>query len=293
MSEVKETDTSCASCGITEIDDIKLKECSACDLVQYCSDTCRDDNKSEHEEACKTRAAELRDELLFKQPESTYPGECPICILPMVLDPTKTAILGCCSKIMCKGCFVANQKASLVLSCPFCRKPVPETVEEVGKLNMKRVKANDPAAMNFQAFDEHKKGNYDAAFELFSKAAELGDARAHFMLSRLYADGLGVDEDKEKEIYHLEEAAIRGHPRARHNLAAIERNTAGDIERAVKHYMIAAAQGVDRSIKSLMELFKQGQGHVSKDDLATALRAHQAAVDATKSPQREAAEEWR
>ncbi len=30
-------------------------------------------------------------------------------------------------------------------------------------------------------------------------------------------------------------------------------------------------------------------GHVSKEDFAAALRAHQAAVDATKSPQREAA----
>ena len=31
-------------------------------------------------------------------------------------------------------------------------------------------------------------------------------------------------------------------------------------------------------------------GLVNKDDFAAALRAHQAAVDATKSPQREAAE---
>ena len=37
-----------------------------------------------------------------------------------------------------------------------------------------------------------------------------------------------------------------------------------------------------------MTAFKEG--HVSKDDLAAALRAHQAAVDATKSPQREAAD---
>eukprot|EP00985_Skeletonema_marinoi_P014022 scaffold7025_cov225-Skeletonema_marinoi.AAC.1 len=34
-----------------------------------------------------------------------------------------------------------------------------------------------------------------------------------------------------------------------------------------------------------------GKTKVSKDDFAAALRAHQAAVDATKSPQREAAEE--
>ena len=39
-----------------------------------------------------------------------------------------------------------------------------------------------------------------------------------------------------------------------------------------------------------MDVFKEG--HISKDDLATALRAHYAAVDATKSPQREFAEKF-
>jgi len=34
------------------------------------------------------------------------------------------------------------------------------------------------------------------------------------------------------------------------------------------------------------------KGHVSKDAFAAALRAHQAAVDATKSPQREMAVQW-
>ena len=32
----------CASCGIAEVDDIKLKDCSACDLVRYCSDDCQE-----------------------------------------------------------------------------------------------------------------------------------------------------------------------------------------------------------------------------------------------------------
>ena len=56
----------------------------------------------------------------------------------------------------------------------------------------------------------------------------------------------------------------------------------------MRHLIIAATQGHDDSIKPLMDEFRSGI--VSKDDLAAALRAHQAAVDATKSPQREAAE---
>ncbi len=76
----------CACCGIAEVDDIKLTECDGCDLVKYCSDECQIEHKPQHEQTCKKRAAELRDELLFKQPESTHLGDCPICCLPLPLD---------------------------------------------------------------------------------------------------------------------------------------------------------------------------------------------------------------
>ena len=41
-------------------------------------------------------------------------------------------------------------------------------------------------------------------------------------------------------------------------------------------------------MKALMNEFRKG--YVEKEDLDTTLRAHKAAVDATKSPQREEAE---
>ena len=63
-----------------------------------------------------------------------------------------------------------------------------------------------------------------------------------------------------------------------------------NFDTAVKHWIIAAAQGHDDSISALMEVFKLG--FLENEDLAFALRAHQAAVDAMKSPQRKAAEEW-
>ena len=62
----------------------------------------------------------------------------------------------------------------------------------------------------------------------------------------------------------------------------------GRIDRAVKHWIIAANLGHDGSIRELKNCYMNG--YVSKEDFATALRAHQAAVDATKSPQRDAAE---
>ena len=93
------------------------------------------------------------------------------------------------------------------------------------------------------------------------------------------------------ELHHLEEAAaIAGHPKARHNLGCCEGENSR-FERAVKHFIIAANLGYDDSIKALKECYAAGR--VSKEDFAAALRAHQSAVDATKSAQREAAEKWK
>jgi len=292
MNEDSMSKSVCGSCGSAEVDEIKLKECTACDLVRYCSDECQENHKSQHKEACKKRAAELHDEILFKQPESRHDGDCPICCLPMPLDKQKSFMMACCSKVICKGCYYANKiretKASLNSSCSFCRQPV-QAKDELGKQRMKRIEANDPAAMSQKGIELDKKGDYKSALTYFMKAAGLGDAEAHYWLSHLYSDGLGVEKDSRKKIHHLEEAAVGGHPEARYNLGCIE-NKNGNIERAVKHWIIAANQGDDDSIKALMKMFKGGL--VEKEVLDAALRAHQAAVDATKSPQREAAEEY-
>ena len=91
-------------------------------------------------------------------------------------------------------------------------------------------------------------------------------------------------------MYHLEQAAIGGHPIARHNLGCKEKKN-GRVDRAIQHMIIAAKLGCDSSLDALKDGFRGGL--VSKEDFAAALRVHQAAVDATKSPQREAAEEAR
>ncbi len=290
MDEADSSSPFCASCGIAEIDDVELTECAACDLVRYCSDVCQRDHKSQHEEDCKIRAAELRDELLFKQPESTNRGDCPICCLPL---PLVYSIYGCCSKQICIGCtyyIIGEAKASLKLSCPFCREPVPNTDEEIDKQKMKRIEANDPVAIRQEGTIQYMKGDYSKAFERYTNAAQLGNADAHYKLAKMYNNkGHGVEKDMGKALYHLEEAAIGGHPTARFNLGVHELHN-GNVDRAVKHFVISATQGDDESIKRLMDTFKRGG--ISKDDLTSTLRAYQAAEEATKSPQREAAEKY-
>ena len=284
-------DTCCASCGKEEVDDVKMKPCDGCDLVRYCSDTCKEDHRSEHEVKCKERAAELRDEILFKQPESTHHGDCPLCCVPLSLEDGKRVLYPCCSKVICNGCSYADnarqwEQKGQQPTCPFCRHPVPETREEFYKIGMKRVAANDPAAMRQMGAKHFRKGEYDSSFKYWTKAAELGDAVAHYNISAMYRNGQGVEKDETKKIFHLEEAAIRGHPQARHILGryVVKKD---NFDRAVKHWIIAASIGDDHSITALKGCYKHG--FVSKEVFAAALRAHHAAVNATKSPQREAA----
>ena len=284
-------DICCASCGKSEVDDVKLTDCDGCDLVKYCSDNCREDHRPEHEVKCKKRAAELREELLFEQPESTHDGDCPICFLPLPITGKSTFHV-CCSKVLCNGCSYASKMSeakNMPRTCPFCRHPMPKTIEEAEKIFMKRVQANDPAAMCVLGQRIRNNGDYKGAFKCFSHSAELGHVVAHYELSVMYRDEEGVEKDETKEIYHLEEAAIRGHPRARYNLGCYEGRN-GRIDRAVKHWIIAANLGWDESIQALKACYKDGD--ISKEDFAAALRGHHAAVEATKSPQREIATAW-
>ncbi len=63
----------------------------------------------------------------------------------------------------------------------------------------------------------------------------------------------------------------------------------GRFERARKHWIIAANHGLHESLECTRTLY--AEGHASKEDYFDALRAYEAAVDATKSPEREKVEE--
>jgi tetratricopeptide (TPR) repeat protein len=241
-------------------------------------------------------AAELRDEILFKQPESNHYGDCPICCLPLSIDPGKSTLMDCCSKLICDGCGYANQmrefEVRLDPKCPFCRHPAPKSQAEADMKIMKRIEANDPFALCQMGKRRQEEGDYKSAFEYWKKAAGLGYIESHYQLSVMYREGFGVEKDEKKHMHHLEEAAIGGHPSARHNLGVGEWNN-GRIQRAAKHWIIAATLGYDRSLETLKKRYTCA-GEISKEDFASALRAHQAAVDATKSSQRdEAGAAWK
>ena len=104
-----------ANCGAAEVegDGVKLNTCNACKSVRYCDVKCQNEHRSMHKQECKKRAAESHDEILFKQPESSHFGDCPICFLPLSLQTTESTLMVCCSKIICNGCSYFNTKREL------------------------------------------------------------------------------------------------------------------------------------------------------------------------------------
>jgi hypothetical protein len=226
---------------------------------------------------------------LFSQPDGTHLGECPICLLPLPLDMRKVTFYSCCSKKSCNGCDYANAMAGGGNNCPFCREPSSTDEKQHRMLMMKRIKANDPAALKHMgSVKRYHEGDYDCAFEYYTEAAELGDIGASCELGVMYYDGKGVEKDDGKAVYHLEKAAMGGHPQARYNLGYYEERN-GNIERAAKHFIIGAKQGSDTSMKSLWKHYSEG--NITKEELEATLRTHQAALDAMKSPEREKVEE--
>jgi hypothetical protein len=140
--------------------------------VKYCDATCQKNHWPKHKKDCKLRAAELRDEALFKDPPPKE--DCPICFLPMPLgliccvtlppatissvpindyadanqelatEPMETYYYSCCGKSICEGCVYSFCKSGN-LKCPFCNADEDsKTEEERVQEMMRRVEANDP-----------------------------------------------------------------------------------------------------------------------------------------------------
>ncbi len=191
--------------------------------------------------------------------------------------------------MICDGCNYTHGRSNGGDRCPFCRELL-STKEENEKRKMKRIKTNDPAAMREMGQTRYEEGDCDGAFEYWTKAAALGDVGAHFNLSCMYGEGHVVKKDKDKEVYHLELAAIGGHPDARFLLGCMEGENYS-FERSVKHFVIAAKLGLEESMKALWRHYSDG--NISKEDLEATLRTHKAAIDAMKSPEREASEACR
>ena len=126
----------------------------------------------------------------------------------------------------------------------------------------------------------------DKALELFHRASELGYAKAYNNIGYAYLHGYGVERDMNKAIHNWKLAAMGGDAPARSNLGIFEKKV-GNVNRALKHSMIAVEGGHSKSLKKIGQLYKNG--YATKDDYANALRTYQAYLEEIKSDNRDKA----
>jgi len=260
-------------------------------MVTYCNAACKKKHRSKHKKKCDRRVAELHEEALFK--EHPPNEECPICLILMPTNVGQTTFKSCCGKVVCNGCIYAMENSEGKDLCPFCRIPPASSEEEdIQRLKKLMAKGNGDAFDNFGGFydnglrvlsQDHQKAN-----ELYLQSGELGCARGYYNLGISYDRGRGVEMDAKKAKYYYELAAMNGSIPARNNLGCLEHKT-GNIKRAMKHFILAALAGHERSLNNVKIGFRSGV--VTKDVYASTLRSYQQIQDGMKSDERDKAAE--
>ena len=279
----------CSNCGKEGSD---LNVCNKCKAAKYCNAACKKKHRSKHKKKCERRVAELYDEQLFKPPP--LKEDCPICMLPLPSMDTGSRYSSCCGKEICNGCVLAVVlRDTDEQKCAFCRTPAPCSDQEVIERIKKRIEAGDAEAIFSLGcyYVEELYGlprDHNKALELWHRAGELGFATAYYNIGNAYDhhSGRGVERDNKKADHYYELAAMQGSVYARHNLGCDE-DHAGNWDRAIKHYMIAAGGGDSDSVKRIQQLYRTG--HATKEDYTNALQAYQTCLDEIRSEHRDRA----
>jgi len=301
--------TVCANCG-KEGTVTDMNMCNKCKVTTYCNAICKKVHKKKHKKDCEEHirlatekhneelriAAELHEEKLFEEPPSQH-GDCPICFLRIPNLNTGWKYQTCCGKIICSGCCRApvydNQGNVVDKVCPFCRVPITTSEEESVERGRILMEKGNAIAIYDKGCDYFWKGGHPLdrkkALELFHRAGELGHAMAYSNIGYAYTYGQGgVKVDMKKANHYYELSAMMGNEseRARHNLSLVEEE-AGNMDRALKHLMIAVGGGFNLSLERIKELYSEGVA--TKDDYTKALRLYQEYLGEVKSRQRDEA----
>ena len=279
-------------------------------------------NPSQQLERENVAATNTATEVSLSPPLSTASGvrsplpgrdECPICCHILPLEGKSCIYNPCCGKLICNGCIVGRQRAQLESTgyiidgitpeekqfrllmkhwsnlCPFCRSEDAEGNEGIVKRILNRITIRNDEDYTVALT---KLGTFYAeggvglpqsiqkAEELFQQAYDLDYPPAAFHLFNLYKRH--YPDQKEKMMEYARRGETLG------NVGCIEKlfDLAIDSENyteMTRLCMKAARLGKDYNVM-LMTCYQLEL--LSKDDLATTLRAHQAINDEIKTLQR-------
>ena len=273
-----------------------------------------------------TAAAAAAAEAALSTSTENPHDECVLCCYPLPLHDGGSVYRECCGQVICIGCLVDQHRVLIIgtnvekpikgsteeelefkmltsesleelefkmltsevrFVCPFCRKPEPTNHRENRTRFWERIdEYKDPKAMLMLgcSYEKGKHGlskNIKTAEELYKRAYDLGDPNAAHALVALYTEHI---PDEARMLQYAEEGVRRGNG-ACMNAVGVHAHQSGNYEEATRYFMMAARSGVNEAMSNVMKCFRQAL--LSNEDLATTLRAHQAANDAGKSEPRE------
>ena len=248
--------------------------------------------------------------------------ECVLCCYPLPVNVREILYKECCGEVICTGCLIAQRRTLIigtnvkkpiagskeeelefmtilaseqVIVCPFCRAKEPSNPKEHLKMLWERIdEYKDPKAMVLLG-DGYLKGvhglskNLKKSEKSYQQAYDLGDHTAAYAMANLYTEEI---PDQARMIKYLEEGVKRNNASCMNNLA-VRASEFGNHEKSKRLYMMAARSGDEMAMNNLMKKYRTPGSVVSKDDLATTLRAHKAVHDAEKSEPREYAKRQR
>ena len=132
-------------------------------------------------------------------------------------------------------------------------------------------------------------GNLSRAFELFSQAAEAGDASSQLNLGYFYDCGLYVARDRRLARHWYHQAYRQGEASAASNIATIYRDT-HDYGRMIWWWRAAARMGDGDALLELGRCYESGRGVLRDRDRAVQFYVRLLASPHTTEASREAAE---
>lgn len=239
--------------------------------------------------------------------------ECPLCmfVLPPITKMSK--YMPCCGQVICRACYVRNnpmiggqmeglldgsmyencvpgrfEEMCTKMECAFCRSkdtfPMYDlaVVKQRERLETRASKGESRALVELGTIhlngeqetinpDKKRERNVPKALECFKEAASLNNCDAYYELAMLHK----LKYEPANYLACLEKAAELGSMKAHVALADIAAQM-GEMKVSMAHHTILAAVGYSKdSIDQLTSGYRDG--HITKDELSTSLRAYQSA----------------
>ena len=248
-------------------------------------------------------------------------AKCPLCKVILPLKQSQKTFLLCCGTEICRACNAEayaegiptkreskskrddeideieeievdedETKEQMALCCVLCNAEAPAGVENILTLLQQRIEEDqDPNAMHVLSglyWDENGvENNPQKALELCTRAAEADHAEACHELALIYCEGkYGITQDTDKGKMLLFKAARLGSAVSLNALGGLMIQE-GNLQLGTRYWLLGASNGEEYSLHNVKKAF-EGKV-VNKEDYASALRAYQNAHGETRSPKRD------